>query len=338
MSAGRAIARKYNKKGSQVGDLLYPVRGIRDQQARRGKAPVNHARENIRAMRQTQAKNRALSNAQNQKKEEKFVMKRFQGVQSRWVKPDVKERDRVREEYIQKRAVEIDADRSRKETARREMATARRSEIENRLPAPSVAAPDSPPRPEEARITKTRRSTPSKPRVPSHKDVAKLAPRSKKDFVKSNLISAVTSSPPKAQEEDVTRRQVHEDFGTVPTYIQQRKAEAAEKSRLAEEKAEREKGCPPGMTRMSEEERLETLEVLKKNKKVGYEELQKLPMTVETPSLIKRKSALESKLQQIEEALKIFSREVVWVQEDAWKGEERLKKNIKKNSTVYNSK
>ena len=318
---GKQIARKYNKKGSQVGDLLNPVRGIRDQQARRGKAPINHARENIRAMRQTQAKNRALSNAQNKKKEEKFIMKRFQGVQSRWIKPDVKERDRVRDEYIQKRAAEIDADRTRKETARRDMATARRNEVENLVPAPSAAAsPDSPPRPEEAttsRTTKTRRNTPSKPRVPSHKNVTKLAPRSKKDFVKSNLISAVTSSPPRAQEEDVTQRQVHEDFGTVPTYIQQRKAEAAEQSRLREEKAEREKGCPPGMTRMSDVERLETLEVLKKNKKVGYEELQKLPMTVETPSLIKRKSALESKLQQIEEALKIFSREVVWVQEDA---------------------
>jgi hypothetical protein len=59
------------------------------------------------------------------------------------------------------------------------------------------------------------------------------------------------------------------------------------------------------------------LEVLKKNKLVGYEELAKLPMTIETPSLKKRKNTLERKLEQIEEAIKIFSRSVVWVQEDA---------------------
>ena len=66
--------------------------------------------------------------------------------------------------------------------------------------------------------------------------VTKLAPRSKKDFVKSNLMSAVTSSPPKPFAEDVTQRVVHEDYGTVPIYIQERKAEMAEVTRLAEEK------------------------------------------------------------------------------------------------------
>jgi hypothetical protein len=40
-------------------------------------------------------------------------------------------------------------------------------------------------------------------------------------------------------------------------------------------------------------------------------------MTIETPSLKKRKNTLERKLEQIEEAIKIFSRSVVWVQEDA---------------------
>ena len=129
-------------------------------------------------------------------------------------------------------------------------------------------------------------------------------------------MSAVTSSPPKPFAEDVTQRVVHEDYGTVPIYIQERKAEMAEVTRLAEEKAEREKGCPPGMSRMSDPERLQTLEVLKKNKAVGYDELAKLPMTVETPSLKKRKNGLERKLEQIEEAIKIFSRSVVWVNED----------------------
>ena len=74
---------------------------------------------------------------------------------------------------------------------------------------------------------------------------------------------------------------------------------------------------PPCMTRMSEDERVETLAVLMKNKEVGYQELAKLPMTVETPSLRRRKADLERKLEQIDDAIKIFSRECVWVQEDA---------------------
>ena len=41
-------------------------------------------------------------------------------------------------------------------------------------------------------------------------------------------MSAVTSSPPKPFAEDVTQRVVHEDYGTVPIYIQERKAEMAE--------------------------------------------------------------------------------------------------------------
>ena len=103
----------------------------------------------------------------------------------------------------------------------------------------------------------------------------------------------------------------------MPTYIRERQQAAAEAERAAAEKAEREKGCPPGMTRMSEEERVETLAVLMKNKEVGYQELAKLPMTVETPSLRRRKADLERKLEQIDDAIKIFSRECVWVQEDA---------------------
>ena len=80
MAEGRRIARKYNSKGSAVGDLLNPVRGIRDAQARRGRVPVNHAKENLRALRETQRRNRELRERQQNKKDHKFVMKRFKDV------------------------------------------------------------------------------------------------------------------------------------------------------------------------------------------------------------------------------------------------------------------
>ena len=153
--------------------------------------------------------------------------------------------------------------------------------------------------------------------MPRRGEGGKIAPRSKKNFIKGNMVAAIASSPPKAPAEDETKPDLHSGFGEVPAYIRQRQKAAAEAEKAAAEKAEREKGCPPGMTRMSEEERVETLAVLMKNKEVGYQELAKLPMTVETPSLRRRKADLERKLEQIEDAIKIFSRECVWVQEDA---------------------
>jgi len=254
MSEGRRIARKYNRIGSQVVNLLNPVRGIRDQQARSGKKVVNHARENIRAMRATQAKNRALQEQKNKQKENKFVMKRFQDVKSRWIKPDVKKRDREKEEYIKQRAEEIATARQANETARREMATIRKAESENndptRLAPSSSSSPKSPNLPPSTKQLGRRRSPSSKPAVPRRNEITKLAPRSKKNFIKTNLISAITTKSPRRDEKDNTKKEVHEDFGTVPVYIQEIKANMAEEARLAEEKAEREKDCPPGMTRM----------------------------------------------------------------------------------------
>ena len=78
------IARKYNAKGSQVGDLMDPVRGIRDVQRRRGKTPKNHAKENLRQLRALQRQNREKQGEAG-KEPAKFVMKRFQNAKARVV-------------------------------------------------------------------------------------------------------------------------------------------------------------------------------------------------------------------------------------------------------------
>ena len=80
---------------------------------------------------------------------------------------------------------------------------------------------------------------------------------------------------------------------------------------------ERKKGCPKGMTLLPEEERLETLKVLQQNAAETNKVLSKMPLLVETPSLIKRKAALEQKLQEIESAIQVFSRTKVYVREDS---------------------
>ena len=64
-----------------------------------------------------------------------------------------------------------------------------------------------------------------------------------------------------------------------------------------------------------EEERLETLQILRDNIAVANKELSKLPLTVETPSLMRRKNELERKIEEIEAAIKIFSRPKVFIQD-----------------------
>jgi hypothetical protein len=71
------------------------------------------------------------------------------------------------------------------------------------------------------------------------------------------------------------------------------------------------------MRLLSDEERIETLEILESNRQEVEHSLQRMPVVVETPSQVKHKTQLERKLQEIEEATRIFSRPKVLVKNDA---------------------
>ena len=80
-----------------------------------------------------------------------------------------------------------------------------------------------------------------------------------------------------------------------------------EEEKIRAEASRPDPDAPPGMVLMPEEERLETLSVLMKTQESTQRELSKMPLTVETPGLRSRKSALEAKLKELEEAVTIFS-------------------------------
>ena len=102
------IARKYNAKGSQVGDLMDPVRGIRDVQRRRGKTPKNHAKENLRQLRALQRQNREKQ-LEGDRAAPKFVMKRFQNAKARVVMGSVSNSAATAEEELSPPAPESPA-------------------------------------------------------------------------------------------------------------------------------------------------------------------------------------------------------------------------------------
>ncbi|XP_042294206.1 enkurin domain-containing protein 1 isoform X2 [Sceloporus undulatus] len=104
--------------------------------------------------------------------------------------------------------------------------------------------------------------------------------------------------------------------GHVPRYLIERKEhwrkEAEERQRNMPDPA-----MPPGHAMMPENQRLETLNNLKQSQKQLLKDLLLLPVRVDTLSVQNRRLALEKKLSQIEEALKIFSRSKVFIKLDS---------------------
>lgn len=309
MDASR-ISRKYNKKGSAVGDLMNPIRGIRDIQRRRGVEPRNHAAENLRILRERQKENRAKKNnnsSQESRQKNKFKMKRFQDVKSR-VTTDG--RGTSNHEMIAETARLRDERRAQKEklakkTQRLKMERhARAEEVRKQRQAQNS-------RPRELR----------KPAVPKRNEAAPMPKREEKNFIASNLRDmANASASPTAVKKLATLKKgdsptKRNGYGKVPLYLQERKSELAEIA-AKKKRDEDNKKAPKGMTLMPEEERLHTLRILKDNLKATKDNLSHMPLLVETPSAVRRKASLERKLQEIEDAINIFSRPKVFIKED----------------------
>ncbi|XP_056320139.1 enkurin domain-containing protein 1 [Danio aesculapii] len=104
--------------------------------------------------------------------------------------------------------------------------------------------------------------------------------------------------------------------GKVPPYLEQRKAQW----RKEEEEKKRntpDPSVPAGHTQMSERERQETLHSLKETHRSLVSELLSLPVKADTLSIRSRRADLDQRLSEVEEAIKIFSRDKVYVKVDS---------------------
>lgn len=107
-------------------------------------------------------------------------------------------------------------------------------------------------------------------------------------------------------------RQQNSNYGKVPAYMRGIKKElAADKARAA--KAAEDAQNPPGMRLMTEEERLETLEMLIKAKDEAMLDYNKLPIAANNMAIRQRRQEIEDKLQEVEKAIKTFTRPKVYV-------------------------
>lgn len=133
----------------------------------------------------------------------------------------------------------------------------------------------------------------------------------RKDFVALNKQNGQQMHR-KKEEKKETKFVDKADYGKVPEYMIQRKLEKEQKEKEDLAEAERRK-IPPGMRKMTEEERAETIHILECNKKEVMDSIKKLPLVIETPSMIRHQGELNKKFKEIESAMAIFRKPVVFV-------------------------
>lgn len=98
--------------------------------------------------------------------------------------------------------------------------------------------------------------------------------------------------------------------GKLPKYLIEMKEREAEKCRLD---AIVDPNCPPGHTVLSEEERLDTLNIAHKKQQDLIDELNRMPMASRTLRVRNRQIEIEKELNNLDDIVKIFSRLKVYV-------------------------
>ena len=134
-----------------------------------------------------------------------------------------------------------------------------------------------------------------------------------KNFIAANALSVIHTLPPPPPPPAVTPAELlHASFGRTPAYLVARKEEAEErKKQVVEERKAR--AVPAGMRRVDEDERQATLARLREEGVVVERAIMALPLRCETVSRRRQKDELERKMKDIEEAITLFSKKVVYI-------------------------
>lgn len=168
---------------------------------------------------------------------------------------------------------------------------------------------------EDARFIADRPSTPRKGKTPSHNELGVFKPRTQDDWINNNRQAAQAMAAPVTLTKSERAKQdaaVHESFGQVPQYLRERKQQWASEKEEAKRRAP-DPNCPKGMKLMPEDERKQTLEVLKASREEAMNQLARMPFILETPTAKRKHSELEMKLKEIEAALQLFSKQKVYI-------------------------
>ena len=109
-----------------------------------------------------------------------------------------------------------------------------------------------------------------------------------------------------------SEKELHKGYGKVPRYLQKFKQVKEEEKKQKEIEKENAK-IPAGCRLMGEEERLVMLDDLKKTAKDLESQIMKMPLTMKTMAIQKRKQDLEDQLDKVNKNIALFSRQTVYV-------------------------
>ena len=141
-----------------------------------------------------------------------------------------------------------------------------------------------------------------------------VLPKIQKNYIRENRRLVIDNKVPikHKQVEEPLKTNKHKDYGKVPSYIKKYELEREIKNEEIKRQEEASK-YPKGTKLLTEEERLNTLNGLIRNKKELTNQLEKMPITTRTNSVRIRKEELIKKLEEIEKAIDMFSRKQVFI-------------------------
>ncbi|NXY84602.1 ENKUR protein, partial [Alcedo cyanopectus] len=164
--------------------------------------------------------------------------------------------------------------------------------------------------------------------VPRRTEHPVMGVRSKKNFINTNVVSAIKGSPKKPQPICVDTRQGDKylletsglapkyinkkDYGVIPKYLIERKEEMKRAQKEYEEHLKE-----SAMKPLSDEERKSILQGLKKNWDEVYHAFQRLPLQVDTIPKKMYKEKLESQMKHLEHDIEVFEKhKVIYIADD----------------------
>lgn len=260
-----------------MSSIINPVNGYRGALERKGIKPRNHHKDNMRSLRRKQDMNRMSKAVQEEANRQ------------------------ANERVVPKKYKGITSQIARQRSKKKQGGHTflKRKEDAPRTTKPYVS----------------RKQDKAKPPLPDRDSTPPNSGRtsSRRDFLKENRSLARSTKPrgPRSKSAGATNK----NFGRVPDYLIERKIELAKKKEAKRQAACQRAEVPYGMVMVPEQERLETLEKLHQSKKVIAGELGRFPLVVETMGRKKAKKALENKMNEIENAIKIFSQKKVYLEE-----------------------
>jgi len=272
---GREFAKR-SKNSSSVAEFMNPVNGVRDQMRRLGITPKNHAKENKQLIKRLEEKNRQQK-LKADYREPLDLSTKFKNIRSK-VFTSTTEKAPTHTNYLKKRDIDITSGNINEQAPERTPKTKRKAEV------PRQTCNSTPPLRKESR-----------------------------NHVKENMKNIRKLTKPKqkpAEEENFLHKK---SYGKLPAYLVKRRIEMAEQ-KARKQFLEEQASLPEGMRLMDEEERLDTLVLLEKNKIEVERKLLQLPLIVETPGMKRKERDLREKILNIEHAIKTFSKPMVYIQ------------------------